>query len=78
MKTDAIYKELGISDQVLDYCRKVEKGLEDRFARIDETAEYNQMKVIKAMQENRVSDVHFAATTGYGYNDLGRDTLEEV
>ena len=78
MKTDAIYKELGISDQVLDYCRKVEKGLEDRFARIDETAEYNQMKVIKAMQENRVSDVHFAATTGYGYNDLGRDTLEKV
>ena len=42
------------------------------------TAEYNQLKVIKAMQDNRVSDIHFAATTGYGYNDLGRDTLEDV
>lgn len=41
-------------------------------------AEYNQMKVIKGMQDNRVSDIHFAATTGYGYNDLGRDTLEDV
>ena len=45
---------------------------------IDKRAEYNQLKVIKAMQDNRVSDIHFASTTGYGYNDLGRDTLEEV
>ena len=50
----------------------------DRFEKIDEVAEYNQMKVLNAMQECKVSDVHFAATTGYGYNDLGRDTLEEV
>ena len=49
-----------------------------RFAEIDETAEYNQLKVLHAMQKNRVSDIHFAATSGYGYNDLGRDTLESV
>ncbi len=78
MNTDNIYGQLGISAPVLAFCREIEEGLKERFARIDENAEYNQMKVIKAMQDNRVSDVHFAATTGYGYNDLGRDTLEDV
>ena len=58
--------------------REMEAALKERFEEIDGTAEYNQLKVIKAMQENRVSDIHFAGTTGYGYNDLGRDTLEEV
>ncbi len=78
MKLDTMYRELGICDQVLECGKKIEKELEERFAAIDETAEYNQMKVLKAMQDARVSDIHFAATTGYGYNDLGRDTLEEV
>ena len=78
MNTDNIYGQLGISAPVLAFCREIEEGLKERFARIDENAEYNQMKVIKAMQDNRVSDVHFAATTGYGYNDLGRDTREDV
>ena len=78
MNTDNIYGQLGISAPDLAFCREIEEGLKERFARIDENAEYNQMKVIKAMQDNRVSDVHFAATTGYGYNDLGRDTLEDV
>ena len=49
-----------------------------RFTEIDEVTEYNQLKVLHAMQKNRVSDIHFAATSGYGYNDLGRDTLESV
>ena len=78
MNTDTIYGELGTTAPVLSFCREIEESLKERFVRIDETAEYNQMKVIKAMQENRVSDMHFAATTGYGYNDLGRDTLEDV
>lgn len=73
-----MYAELGISGKVLSFCTEIEESLKPRFEKIDRTAEYNQMKVIKAMQDNRVSDVHFAATTGYGYNDLGRDTLEEV
>lgn len=78
MEIDTMYENLGISKKVLDFGKKIEDSLEDRFQEIDENAEYNQMKVIKAMQDNRVSDIHFAATTGYGYNDLGRDTLEDV
>lgn len=73
-----MYESLGICDQVLDFGFQIEKKLKERFDQIDATAEYNQMKVLKAMQDCRVSDIHFAATTGYGYNDLGRDVLEEV
>ena len=69
---------MGISEKVHNFGKEVLGGLKERFEKIDEVAEYNQMKVLNAMQECKVSDVHFAATTGYGYNDLGRDTLEEV
>ena len=72
------YLELGITEEVYNYGTEIEKTLKERFAKIDEIAEYNQLKVIAAMQKNRVSDIHFAATSGYGYNDLGRDTLEDV
>ncbi len=72
------YKEFGISEEVLKFAGEVERSLLERFEAIDRTAEYNQLKVIKAMQEARVSDIHFAGTTGYGYNDIGRDTLETV
>lgn len=75
---DEIYQSLHISKEVGDYCEDILEGLKERFQAIDEVAEYNQLKVIKAMQDCRVSDIHFAATTGYGYNDLGRDTLEDV
>ncbi|MBS4983998.1 aminotransferase class I/II-fold pyridoxal phosphate-dependent enzyme [Hungatella hathewayi] len=78
MDMTAMYEQFGISRNVLDFGREIEEQLQSRFQEIDRTAEYNQMKVLKAMQDNRVSDVHFAATTGYGYNDLGRDTLEGV
>ena len=73
-----MYETLGISKKVLDFAAEIEEHLKTRFQEIDERAEFNQLKVIHAMQECRVSDIHFAATTGYGYNDLGRDTLEEV
>ena len=73
-----MYKELGISEKVFSFCKKTEDSLQERFAEIDRVAEYNQCKVIAAMQKNKLSDIHFAATTGYGYNDLGRDTLEAV
>lgn len=75
---EQMYESLKISPKVQAYCDEIVDRLNDRFHTIDQIAEYNQMKVIKAMQECRVSDIHFAATTGYGYNDLGRDTLEEV
>ncbi len=75
---ETMYESLGISKKVLEFGTQIEEHLKERFEEIDKRAEYNQMKVIKAMQDNRVSDIHFAATTGYGYNDLGRDTLEAV
>ena len=75
---NTMYKDLSIEPKVQQFCSQILEQLENRFSDIDAVAEYNQLKVLKAMQENRVSDVHFAATTGYGYNDLGRDTLEEV
>ena len=78
MNLETIYERMGISREVYAYGQKIEKALKERFAAIDETAEYNQLKVLQAMQECRVSDIHFAGTSGYGYNDLGRDTLEAV
>lgn len=78
MELTEIYGTLGVTGPVLEYGKQIEESLKERFEAIDATAEYNQLKVIKAMQEARVSDIHFAGTTGYGYNDLGRDTLEEV
>lgn len=74
----SMYKEFGITENVLEYCLSVEGELQERFEEIDKNAEYNQLKVLNSMQKNKVSDVHFAATSGYGYNDLGRDTLEDV
>lgn len=72
------YRQMGISQPVLDFCLEKEFHLKERFNEIDQVAEFNQLKVLHAMQKNRVSDVHFAATSGYGYNDMGRDTLESV
>ena len=73
-----MYKNMGICDEVYDYCENIIKSLHDRFEEIDKNAEYNQMKVIKAMQDNKVAEMHLSGTTGYGYNDDGRDTLEKV
>ena len=78
MNLETMYGSMGISKEVYAYGQKIEKELKERFAAIDENAEYNQLKVVYAMQKHRVSDIHFAGTSGYGYNDLGRDTLEEV
>ena len=72
------YQEMGISTQVYAYGEKILKTLKDRFVAIDQIAEYNQAKVLSAMQKNRVSAACFAATTGYGYDDVGRDNLEKV
>lgn len=72
------YRQLGISEEVCAYGMRVEKELLGRFEEIDRIAEFNQLKVIGAMQENRVSAECFQMTSGYGYNDLGRDTLEKV
>ncbi len=78
MSTKEIYLEAGISKEVYEFGEQIIEQLKDRFSEVDHIAEYNQMKVLRAMQKNRVCAEHFAATTGYGYNDAGRDALEQV
>ncbi|MCR4672966.1 MAG: methionine gamma-lyase family protein [Lachnospiraceae bacterium] len=73
-----IYARSGISEKVCSFCDEVLAGLSGRFAAIDETAEYNQIKVLNAMRNNNVSESHLGTSTGYGYDDTGRDTLEKV
>lgn len=73
-----ILEELGISKEVYDFGEKIEEQLKERFEQIDQIASINQYKVIKAMQENQVSEACLGSTTGYGYNDIGRDRLEDV
>ena len=73
-----LYEQMGVSPEVYQYGERVLDKLSERFAQIDQIAEYNQTKVLLAMQKNRVSAGCFNTTTGYGYDDLGRDTLEKV
>ena len=76
--TNSIYNQLGVSDKVLRFGQEVLAGLSDQFRHIDRVAEFNQAKVIAAMQKNRVNATHFNLSTGYGYDDEGRDNLERV
>lgn len=76
--TQMVYRQLGISDQVYRFSEKILAQLRPRFDEIDQNAEYNQLKVLKAMQDNKVSEACLLGTTGYGYNDIGRETLEAV
>ena len=78
MNNTEMFNQLGISDSVYCFSKEILDSLKERFEKIDEIAEYNQLKVIKAMQKNRVSEMHFSGSSGYGYNDDGRDTLEAV
>lgn len=72
------YEKMGISPEVFRFCDAVERDLSGRFREIDRIAECNQMKVLKAMQDQHLSEACFAPSTGYGYNDLGRETLERI
>lgn len=74
----SMYEKMGITKPVADFGAEIVAGLTERFAQIDTVAEYNQLKVLHAMQKNQVSEACLLGTTGYGYNDLGRDTLEAV
>ena len=78
LDTKKMYAELGISEKVYEFGTAIEATLKDRFAEIDKVAEFNQLKVIHAMQESRVNEGCFHYASGYGYSDQGRDTLEEV
>ena len=78
MELEHIYEALGVSARVYRFGEAILDGLRDRFEAMDRMAEYNQGKVLHAMQENKVSAACFAATTGYGYDDVGRERLEKV
>jgi len=79
MTNDQLYPaNMGLSPRVVDYVNQIESKMAPSMEVPDCVAEYNQLKVLHAMQENRISEAHFAATTGYGYNDLGRSALEAV
>lgn len=73
-----IYQNMGICPEVYEYCENIWISLKDRWSQIDAVSEYNQLKVIQSMQKNKVSEACLNGTTGYGYNDLGRETLEKV
>ena len=78
MELTTMYESLGVSRAVYEYGEMILDGLRPRFEAIDRTAEYNQTKVLAAMQKNKLSAGCFAATTGYGYDDMGREVLEKV
>lgn len=71
-------EEFGLKDSTIELYKKVNEKVKERFAEIEETAGYNQAKVLKAFQNNRISYAHFGETTGYGYDDMGRDALDKV
>lgn len=78
MDIEDMYKQFNINDKVLKFSEEVLNDLKDRFKKIDEIAEYNQLKVLKAMQNNKIDAECFNSSTGYGYNDIGREKLESV
>lgn len=73
-----MYNEIGIKQDIIDLANKVESELDGEFKKLDNIKEYNSLKVLKAFQKNNLSDMHFGATTGYGYGDIGRDTIEKI
>ena len=72
------YKEFEIDDKIAELAKDVEKEIRPVFEKIEEVCEYNSLKVLKAFQNNNISDMHFNQTPGYGYGDIGRDTCEKV
>ena len=78
-ESEKLLKEsLGVSPEVIALVNRCEEDLRDEFRKVDDIAEYNQYKVLSTLQENRISDTHFAWNTGYGYDDVGRDAVEKV
>ena len=73
-----MYQEFGISKELIELSTKVEKDMEKVFKDIEKMCEQNSLKVLNAFQKNKISDMHFGSTTGYGYGDIGRDTIEKV
>lgn len=73
-----MYKEFGIKEDIIELSKKVEKDLNLIFKEVEEVEEYNSLKVLSAFQKYNLSEMHFNGTTGYGYGDIGRDTIENI
>ena len=73
-----MYTKFGISNEVINLAEKVTKEINGIFEEIDRVCEFNSLKVLNAFQKYNISDMHFGSTTGYGYGDIGRDTIEKV
>ncbi len=73
-----MYKEFGIKEDVIELSKKTEKDLDPIFKEVEEIEEYNSLKVLSAFQKYNLSEMHFNGTTGYGYGDIGRDTIESI
>ena len=73
-----MYEEFGISKELIDLTEEVEKEIKKEFEKVDKIKEINSLKVLKAFQDNNLSEIHFGTTTGYGYSDIGRETIEKI
>lgn len=73
-----LYNSFSLRDEDFTYSNKIEEELKEEFKNLDKIKQFNQLKVLKAMQDARLSDIHFASSTGYGYNDIGREKVEEI
>ena len=73
-----MYSKFGIKREIIDLSKEVENEIKEEFAKIDKTEEENTLKVLMACQKYNLSDMHFGTTTGYGYGDVGRDTIEKI
>ena len=73
-----MYEKIGISNKIVELAKKTESEIQNEFKQVEEICEYNSLKVLKAFQKYNISDMHFNSTTGYGYGDIGRDTIEKV
>ena len=73
-----MYQEFGIKKELINLSKEVEEEIREQIDKVSKVCEYNSLKVLSAFQRNRVSDVHFGSTTGYGYGDIGRDTIEKI
>lgn len=73
-----MYNKFGIDEKLENLSNEVENELQEQFRKIDKICEINSLKVLKAFQNNRVSEVHFNSSTGYGYGDIGREAIENI
>ena len=73
-----MYKQFGINEEVIELAHKTEEQVKEQFKKIEEVCEYNSLKILSAFQKYNLSEMHFNSTTGYGYSDVGRETIEKI